>query len=68
MVEEDKQKDKSPGMPSDNTNYDPDIHEVLNNLEYPSDASAATLNCSPGYLPDKNRSSSNTPAPRTPVI
>ena len=46
--------------------YGPDVHELLNNLEFPADASY-TLNCSPAYHTSLNPSSSNTPVLATPV-
>ena len=66
-MEQDRDNNKSPMSGSDNTGYGPDVRELLNNLEYPNDGSIYTLDCSPGYHPSHNASSSNTPAPRTPV-
>jgi len=51
----------------DNTGYGPDVHALLDNLDFPGDV-FYNLDSSPGYQSSVNPSSSNTPNPATPVL
>ena len=62
MLKEEREKNGS-----EETGYGPEVHEALDQIPYPNDESAFSIN-SPGYPVEQEASSSRTPAPRTPVF